>query len=108
MTFVSCQRLLCRSGVLRVLGVCVIAAIALPPVAVAQSVITTRPDDQAGIFVTASSTDAGGETAAIQAAIDKAGASFSGGIVFIPSGRYRLTHTVYVWRGVRLVGYDAT
>jgi len=94
--------------VLRVLGVCVIAAIALPPVAVAQSVITTRPDDQAGIFVTASSTDAGDETAAIQAAIDKAGASFSGGIVFIPSGRYRLTHTVYVWRGVRLVGYGAT
>jgi len=28
--------------------------------------------------------------------------------VFVPSGRYRITHTVYLWRGVRLIGYGRT
>ena len=108
MPFVSCERRSRRSGVLRLLGLCVASVIALPVVSAAQSVITTRPEDPSGIVVTADGTDEGDDTVAIQAAIDKAGTSFSGGIVFIPSGRYRLTHTVYVWRGVRLVGYGAT
>src|SRR4051812_30830302 len=79
----------------------------------AQSVFTSRPDDPAAIHLAAPefSVRADGiadDTAAIQSAIDKAGASFSGGLVFIPSGRYRLTRTVYLWRAVRLVGYGAT
>src|ERR1039458_5067630 len=27
------------------------------------------------------------------------------GILFIPQGRYRVTRTIYVWPGVRLIGY---
>ena len=79
----------------------------------AQSVFTSRPDDPSAIHLAAPEFPVRGDgtaddTAAIQAAIDKAGSSFSGGLVFIPSGRYRLTRTVYLWRGVRLVGYGAT
>lgn len=48
------------------------------------------------------------DSAGIQAAIDKAASSFAGGIVFLPSGRYRLTRTLYVWSGVRVIGYGAT
>jgi len=37
------------------------------------------------------------DSAAIQAAIDKAAGDAHEGIVFVPSGRYLLTRTVYVW-----------
>src|SRR5437868_13465626 len=79
----------------------------------AQSVFTTRPDDPAAVHLAAPefavrADGTADDTAAIQSAIDKAGSSFSGGLVFIPSGRYRLTRTVFLWRAVRLVGYGAT
>src|SRR4029453_17000599 len=32
----------------------------------------------------------------------------NGGVVFLPSGRYRLTRTIYVWRAVRVFGYGGT
>jgi hypothetical protein len=48
------------------------------------------------------------DTAAIQAAIDKAKGNAREGIVFVPAGRYRLTRTVYLWPGVRLIGYGST
>jgi len=78
------------------------------------SVFTARPDDPAAVYLTAPDFNARGDgqtddSAAIQAAIDKAGAQpGNGGSVFIPSGRYRLTRTIYVWRGVRVFGYGET
>ncbi len=79
----------------------------------ASSVFTTRLDDPKAVYLTAQEFGAhgdgiGDDTAAIQAAIDKAGGSVREGIVFVPSGRYRLTHTLYLWPGVRLIGYGAT
>ena len=79
----------------------------------ASSVFTTRLDDPRAVYLTAQEFGAhgdgiGDDTAAIQAAIDKAEGSVREGIVFVPSGRYRLTHTVYLWPGVRLIGYGAT
>ena len=44
---------------------------------------------------------------ALQAAIDQVGADRRAGILFIPEGRYRLGKTVYVWPGVRLIGFGA-
>ena len=44
----------------------------------------------------------------IQAATDKAGGDAREGIVFVPAGRYRLSHTVYLWPGVRLIGFGTT
>ncbi|MBZ5621290.1 MAG: SMP-30/gluconolactonase/LRE family protein [Acidobacteriia bacterium] len=45
------------------------------------------------------------DSAAIQAAIDKVQETTGEGILFIPEGRYRVTRTIYVWPGVRVIGY---
>jgi hypothetical protein len=76
------------------------------------SVITTRLDDPKAVYLAAPpfTLHADGKTddsAAIQAAIDKADVNHEG-IVFIPSGQYAITRTVYVRAGVRLFGYGAT
>ena len=47
------------------------------------------------------------DSPAIQAAIDRA-AEHGEGIVFVPSGRYRVTRTIYVWPAVRVIGYGKT
>jgi sugar lactone lactonase YvrE len=76
-------------------------------VSFAASVITTRPEDSKAVYLDApaAATDT---SAALQAAIDKAAGAGREGIVFIPAGRYTVTRTIYVWPGVRLVGYGAT
>jgi sugar lactone lactonase YvrE len=81
--------------------------------ATAQSVFTTRLDDPAAVYLDAQAFGAkadgvADDSAALQAAIDKAAATPNGGVLFIPSGRYRVTRTIYLWRAVRLFGYGAT
>jgi hypothetical protein len=76
-------------------------------------VFTTRLDDPKAIYLSAEAfgSHADGrsdDSAAIQAAIDKAGVDALGGIVFVPSGRYRVVRTIYVWPGVRVIGYGPT
>lgn len=44
---------------------------------------------------------------AIQRAIDRVQETTGQGVLFIPEGRYRLTKTLTVWPGVRLIGYGA-
>ncbi|RYG47641.1 gluconolaconase, partial [bacterium] len=44
---------------------------------------------------------------AIQRAIDTVQETVGQGVLFIPEGRYRLTKTLTVWPGVRLIGYGA-
>jgi hypothetical protein len=78
--------------------------------AAADSVFTARPDDPAAVYVDppdpqASAAD---QSAVLQAALDRAAASPAGGIVFLASGRYRVTRTLIVWRAVRVIGYGAT
>jgi Pectate lyase superfamily protein/SMP-30/Gluconolactonase/LRE-like region len=48
------------------------------------------------------------DSAEIQQAINNVQEATGQGIVFIPSGRYRLTRTLYVWPGIRLIGYGST
>ncbi len=81
--------------------------------ALAASVITTRLDDPKAVYLTGPEFAAHGngkadDSGAIQAAIDKAENHAREGILFVPSGRYRLTRTVYVWPGVRVFGYGRT
>jgi hypothetical protein len=45
----------------------------------------------------------GDDADALQQAIN----STRAGVVLIPSGRYRLSKTVYVWQGIRLIGYGS-
>lgn len=80
----------------------------------AASVFTTRLDDPNAIYLTEQDFGARGDgvaddSAAIQLAVDRAARDGSGGgILFVPSGRYRLTRTIYVWRAVRIIGYGST
>ena len=48
------------------------------------------------------------DTDALQSAINKVQHDRNQGIVFVPAGRYRLTRTIYVWPGIRLIGFGAT
>jgi sugar lactone lactonase YvrE len=75
--------------------------------AFAASSITTRPDDPKAVYLDVPNAHTDGSSE-LQAAIDKAEGQGHEGIVFIPTGRYTLAHTVYVWPGVRLIGYGAT
>ena len=72
----------------------------------AQSIFTQRPDDPGAIFLTADQFHVKGDGIAddsdgIQQAMDRG----RNGIVFIPEGRYRVSKTVYVPTGTRVIGY---
>ena len=87
-------------------------AAGVSPAAPSRSVLTRRLDDPKAIYLSAPEFRAAGDgitddSAAIQAAIDKAENHAHEGIVFVPPGRYRLARTVYVWPGVRIFGYGA-
>ena len=72
--------------------------------AFAASVITTRPEDSMAIYLDAPAVNSD-SSAALQAAIDKAASAGREGIVFVPAARYTLTRTIYLWPGVRLIGF---
>ena len=95
---------------LALLFAAVLAAIGAAPAAAQMqpgtSAYTTRLDDPRAIYLTDAKGDGvADDTAAIQAAIDKASQDRGEGIVFIPEGRYRITHTIYVWPAVRVIGW---
>lgn len=74
----------------------------------AASSIKSRLEDPKAIYLEASAAEDGDSTSALQSAIDRAETKAREGIVFIPAGRYTLLHTVYIWPGVRLIGYGTT
>jgi hypothetical protein len=99
------------SGLLGALGAGLLVAVV--PSALGQdraSLYPERPADPLAVYLTKDAfpvhADGGGDDAvSLQQAIDQVRAAHGGGIVFIPEGTYRLDRTVYVWRGIRLIGY---
>jgi hypothetical protein len=82
------------------------------PAMFAQSVFTLRPADPYAAYLErgvygAAADGVADDTPAIQAAIDQAAGTTGGGIVFVAEGRYRITHIVHLWSGIRLIGYGA-
>ena len=76
----------------------------------AASYYTNRLDDPKAVYLTpdAFPVHADGvadDSQALQQAINKVQETVHQGIVFIPAGQYRLGKTVYVWSGIRLIGY---
>ena len=76
----------------------------------AASFYITRLDDPKAVQLTPDNFPVhadgkGDDTDALQQAIDKVAETSHQGIVFVPEGAYRLSKTVYVWEGVRLIGY---
>src|SRR5215469_4155770 len=80
--------------------------------AIAVSYYPVRLEDPNAVHLTPGSFPVHGDgvrddSTAIQTAIDRA-AEHGEGIVFVPSGRYRVTRTIYVWPAVRVIGYGKT
>jgi sugar lactone lactonase YvrE/plasmid stabilization system protein ParE len=76
----------------------------------AQSVYPVRPDDAHAVYLTRHDFGAMGDgvaddSDALQHAIDRVQETTHHGVVFVPEGRYRLTRTIHVWAGIRLIGY---
>src|SRR5882757_236533 len=76
------------------------------------SYYTLRPDDPKALSLTRDDSGVHGDgvaddTEAIQKAIDKIQETTGQGILFIPEGRYRISKTILVWPGIRLIGYGA-
>jgi hypothetical protein len=76
----------------------------------AQSFFPQRPDDPRAVDFTreafgAHADGAGDDAQALQQAINRVQETTRAGVVLIPEGRYRLGKTVYVWQGIRLIGY---
>lgn len=90
-------------------------ASALPPAAFAASGVSFYPlrlDDPGAVYLDKASfpIHADGQaddSAAFQAAIDRVQETTGEGILFVPEGRYRITRTLYVWPGIRVIGYGA-
>ncbi len=87
---------------------CALALTAFCAVGCAQSVYTGRPDDPNAVYLAARGDGVADDSDALQHAIDRVQETTHQGIVFVPEGRYRLGKTVYVWAGIRLIGYGAT
>jgi hypothetical protein len=76
----------------------------------ADSSYPVRLDDPAAVYLTQERFHVRGDgktddSAGIQAAIDTLQETKGEGIVFIPEGHYRITRTIYLWPGIRLIGY---
>ena len=67
----------------------------------AASYYTVRLDDPKAVYVTP------GDGDGIQKAIDKVQETTGQGVVFLPEGRYTIGKTIYVWPGIRVIGYGA-
>ncbi len=88
--------------------------IIMPPCPVTgTSYYSQRLDDPQAVYLTQQEfpvhgDGVGDDSPAVQQAIDKVAATTRAGVLFVPEGTYRLGKTVYVWPGVRLIGYGAT
>ncbi|QAY75923.1 glycosyl hydrolase family 28-related protein [Sphingosinicella sp. BN140058] len=79
-----------------------------PLMAKSTSVYLTRPDDPRAITVEGIGDGKADDSAALQRAIDRAAEGGHGGIVFLPSGRYRISRTIFVRPAVRIFGVGKT
>ncbi|HWU14315.1 MAG TPA: glycosyl hydrolase family 28-related protein [Caulobacter sp.] len=83
-------------------------AISTPALASSGSVLLIAPDDPRAITVKAVGDGRADDTQAVQQAIDTARDKTGHGLVFLPSGRYRLSRSLLIPPGVRLFGVGPT
>ena len=79
----------------------------------AGSYYTARLDDARAVYLTPDNFPVKGDgvtddSAALQQAINRVQEKTNQGILFVPSGRYRVTKTIYIWPGIRLIGFGTT
>lgn len=79
----------------------------------ATSYYSSRLDDAKAVYLTPDNFAVKGDgiaddSAGLQEAINKVQEKTNQGILFVPPGRYRLTKTIYIWPGIRLIGFGVT
>ena len=94
----------------RLLPFILLVSCAIPAFALPSSYYPTKPNDPQAVYLVKGdfpvfADGVGDDAPALQQAIDKVDAQSRNGIVFIPEGTYRLSQTVRVYRGIRLIGY---
>src|SRR6186713_406532 len=91
------------------LSVVVLTAVATQTTAfAAQSEFESAPADSRAVTVKGKADGRADDSDAIQQAIDQASENGTGGLVFLPSGRYKITRSILVWPGVRIYGTGRT
>jgi hypothetical protein len=94
---------------LRSLGTSLICLFILgAPVLASTSAFESAPADPRAITVKGQRDGRADDTDAIQHALDQAAERPGGGVVFLPSGRYRISRTLLVWPSVRVFGVGPT
>src|SRR5262245_60897256 len=82
--------------------VCAVALTAMGrPVLAATSAFEAAPVDPRAVTVKGKGDGRTDDTDAIQRAIDQAAENAGGGVVFLPSGRYRISRTILMWPSIR-------
>ena len=76
----------------------------------ASSYYPARLDDPKAIYLTpdnfpVTADGIADDSAVLQQAINTVQEKTNQGILFVPAGRYRLTKTIYIWPGIRLIGF---
>lgn len=76
----------------------------------ADSYYTQRPEDPKAVYLTQEAFGVRGDgiaddSIALQKAIDTVVPTTTRGIVFVPEGRYKLSRTIRIWPGIRVIGY---
>lgn len=98
----------CPTRLYAVWMLAIAAALATLPASAGTSVFQTAPSDPRAVTVSGKGDGHADDTDAIQHALEAATEHSPGGVVFLPSGRYRITRTVLISPGVRLYGVGAT
>jgi len=80
---------------------------------VANSYYPLRPEDPRAVYLAKGmfgvhADGIGDDADALQQAVDRIQETTRIGVVFIHGGRYRLGKTVFVWQGIRLIGYGSS
>jgi len=84
------------------------SSLATPVAAQQASIFPTAPDEPRAVTVKARGDGKADDTAALQKALDDARDATRHGIVFLPSGRYRISRALVVPAGVRVYGVGTT
>jgi hypothetical protein len=69
------------------------------------SFYTQRLEDSKAVYVAPSGN--GDDTATLQQAVDRVQETTGQGIVLLAPGRYHISDTIYIWPGIRVIGYGA-
>src|SRR5688572_4113431 len=80
----------------------------LPALAKSTSVYLTAPEDPRAVSVTGVGDGRPDDSAGIRQGMDAAATGGRGGLVSLPSGRYRISRTIFVRSAVRIFGVGAT